>query len=156
MKNHDYYRNRKEWHLDQLASIACQTDFAQFSFLITRDVTTSLRIRNEWDYLYIMNHDYYRIRNNWYIDQWASIDCRTNFGQIYFSKTQNFSSKTTSFRRQKHLCTLHPWKLRCRCVPWRYLVLSFLFVPFILKSAKRMAGVYCIICSAYLSAESLN
>ena len=66
MKNHDYYRNRKEWHLDQLASIACQTNFAQFSFLITRDVTTSLRIRNEWDYLYIMNHDYYRIRNNWY------------------------------------------------------------------------------------------
>ena len=144
MKNHDYYRNRKEWYLDQLASIAWQTNFAQFSPLITGDITTSLRIRNEWDYFYIMNHDYYRNRNNWYIDQRVSLDCKTNLGQIYFSKTSKFSRKTTSFRRQKHLCSLHPWKLKCRCGLGRYLVLSFLFVPFILKSVKRMAGVYCI------------
>ena len=67
----DYCKNRKEWYLDQLAFIACQTTFAQFSFLITRDMTTSLQIRNEWDYFYITNHDYYRKWKNWHIDKRA-------------------------------------------------------------------------------------
>ena len=117
-------KNRKEWYLDQLASISCQTNFAQFSFLITRDITTSLRIRNEWDYFYIKNHDYYRNGNNWYIDQRASIDCKLIFDKFTFQK---FSCKTTSFRRQKHLCTLHPWTLKCRCDVCSLKISSFEF-----------------------------